>query len=65
MYMRIPILFEDNHLIAVNKPAGLLSKGDYRRKPSVISMVRDYIKPRDQKPGKVYRTLAHQLDRPV
>ncbi|HBH29073.1 MAG: RluA family pseudouridine synthase [Desulfofustis sp. PB-SRB1] len=63
--MRIPILFEDNHLIAVNKPAGLLSQGDYRREPSVISMVRDYIKQRDQKPGKVYCTLAHRLDRPV
>jgi 23S rRNA pseudouridine1911/1915/1917 synthase len=59
------IVYEDNHLIAINKPARLLTQGDDTGDPSARSLLYDYIKVRDQKPGNVYLHPAHRLDRTV
>jgi 23S rRNA pseudouridine1911/1915/1917 synthase len=61
----IEILHEDNHCLAVNKPAGLLSQGDSTGDPSVIDEVRDYLKVTYAKPGNVFVGLVHRLDRPT
>ena len=59
------ILYEDNHLIAVNKPFGMLSQGDISGDESVFDWVKNYIKEKYQKPGNVYLALLHRLDRPA
>ena len=59
------ILYEDNHLIAIEKPAGMLSQADLSGDLDVLSMVKGFIKRRDGKPGNVYLGLVHRLDRPV
>ncbi len=61
----LPILLEDNHLLVVNKPAGLLSQGDETGEVSLVDLVAADLKRRYQKPGKVYVGLVHRLDRPV
>jgi 23S rRNA pseudouridine1911/1915/1917 synthase len=63
--MQLQVLFEDNHLIAVNKPAGYLSQGDKTGDFSMVDAVKAYIKQRYDKPGDVYLGLVHRLDRPV
>jgi 23S rRNA pseudouridine1911/1915/1917 synthase len=63
--MKVEILYEDNHCLAVNKPAGVLSQGDETGDPSLVSWARDYLKKRYQKPGNVYVGLVHRLDRPT
>jgi len=59
------ILFEDNHLLILNKRAGLLSQGDITGDKSLVDLLKAYIKQRDNKPGNVFLGLAHRLDRPV
>ena len=61
----IPILFEDNHCLALDKPAGLLAQGDVTGDRSVVDLARDDLKQRYAKPGNVYVGLVHRLDRPV
>ncbi len=61
----IDILLEDNHCLAVNKPAGLLSQGDATGEPSLFDEARAYLKARYNKPGNVFVGLVHRLDRPV
>jgi 23S rRNA pseudouridine1911/1915/1917 synthase len=63
--MNLEVLFEDNHCLAVNKPAGLLSQADVSREPSLVEEVAAYLKTRYAKPGKVYVGLLHRLDRPT
>ena len=63
--MNIPILFEDNHVLAINKPAGLLSQGDHTGDASVVTLIKAYLKETYAKPGNVYLGLVHRLDRPV
>jgi 23S rRNA pseudouridine1911/1915/1917 synthase len=63
--MKIDVLYEDNHCLAVNKPSGLLSQGDATGDPSLVSWARDYLKARYGKPGNVYVGLVHRLDRPT
>jgi len=59
------VLFEDNHLIIVSKPAGYLSQGDSTRDMDMIKIVKAYIKKKYDKPGEVFLGLPHRLDRPV
>jgi 23S rRNA pseudouridine1911/1915/1917 synthase len=59
------VLHEDNHCLAVNKPAGWLSQADQTGDPSVVDLARQYLKARYNKPGNVYVGLVHRLDRPV
>jgi 23S rRNA pseudouridine1911/1915/1917 synthase len=63
--MNLEVLFEDNHCLAVNKPAGLLSQGDASGDPSLDELTAHYLKTRYAKPGNVYVGLLHRLDRPT
>ena len=63
--MNLDVLFEDNHCLAVNKPAGLLSQGDASGDPSLVDLATLYLKTRYPKPGNVYVGLLHRLDRPT
>lgn len=63
--MQPQILFEDNHLLVINKPSGVLAQGDNTKDRSVLDIVKNIIKIRDNKPGKVYLGLVHRLDRPT
>lgn len=59
------ILYEDNHLLAVVKPAGVLSQGDKTGDLDILTLGKEYIKHTYNKPGNVYLGLVHRLDRPV
>ena len=59
------LLFEDNHLLAVEKPINLLSQADHSGSSDLLSLLKDWIKQRDQKPGQVFLGLVQRLDRPV
>ena len=61
----LEVLYEDNHLISVNKPAGVLVQGDRSGEKSLMDVVKEYIRERYQKPGNVFLGLVHRLDRPV
>ncbi|MXX97223.1 MAG: RluA family pseudouridine synthase [Rhodothermaceae bacterium] len=58
-------LFEDNHLLTLDKPAGLLSQADSTGDPDVVTLAKEYIKHKYSKPGNVYIGLVHRLDRPT
>jgi 23S rRNA pseudouridine1911/1915/1917 synthase len=59
------ILYEDNHCLAVAKPAPLLTQGVPPGIPTLEAMVKSYLKERYHKPGNVYLGIPHRLDRPV
>ncbi|GHV23656.1 RNA pseudouridine synthase [Planctomycetales bacterium] len=59
------ILYEDNHLLVVNKPAGMLTQGDATGDRSLLDLGKEYLKEKYHKPGAVYLTPAHRLDRPA
>ena len=61
----IQVIYEDNHLIAINKPAGWLVQGDETGDLPLTEFVKDYIKKRYNKPGDVFLGVIHRLDRPV
>lgn len=63
--MSIQVLYEDNHLIAVNKPARMLVQGDKTGDSTIGDWVKRYIKDRYNKPGDVFLGVIHRLDRPV
>lgn len=62
--MNLEILYEDNHLLIINKPPGLLSQGDKTGDNSILDFAKKYIKIKYNKPGNVYLGLPHRLDRP-
>lgn len=59
------ILYEDNHLIAVNKVAGDLVQGDQTGDEPLVDKVKSYIKKKYNKPGAVFLGVIHRLDRPT
>src|SRR5438105_7999624 len=59
------VLFEDNHCVAVAKPAGLLTQGVPPGIVTLESLVKDYLRQRYGKSGRVYLGIPHRLDRPV
>jgi len=61
----IQILYEDNHLLAINKPAGVLVQGDATGDVPLVELGKDYIKHKYNKPGAVFLGVVHRLDRPV
>ncbi|MBS0201703.1 MAG: RNA pseudouridine synthase [Planctomycetes bacterium] len=63
--MELDILLEDGPLIAVNKPAGLLTQGVPHGHPTLEGAVKQYLKQTYSKPGNVYLGVPHRLDRPV
>lgn len=63
--MNIPIIFEDNHLLVVEKPPNVLSQEDRTGDADMLTLLKRDIKVRYNKPGNVYLGLVHRLDRPV
>ena len=61
----IEILYEDNHVIVVFKPCNILSQADNTGDIDMLTMIKDYLKVKYNKPGNVYLGLIHRLDRPV
>ncbi len=61
----LEILYEDNHLLVVNKPAGLPTMGVPEGTPTLLALAKDYIKHRYGKPGNVYLGVMSRLDAPV
>lgn len=59
------VLYEDNHLLVVNKPAGILSMGDDTGDTTIADMAGAYLKHKYNKPGNVFVGIVHRLDRPV
>ncbi len=59
------ILYEDNHLLAIDKPAGWLVQGDKTGDETLIDWGKGYLKEKYSKPGAVFLTPAHRIDRPV
>lgn len=61
----ISILYEDNHLLMVEKPVNIPVQADNSRDKDLLTMLKEDLKVRHQKPGNVYLGLVHRLDRPV
>lgn len=65
MKNNIEILYEDNHLLVVVKPVNILSQSDITGDNDMLSILKEYIKEKYNKPGNVYLGLVHRLDRPT
>ena len=63
MINNLKVLYEDNHIIVVLKPANVLSQEDSTKDLNMLNMVKAYIKEKYSKPGNVYVGLVHRLDR--
>ena len=61
----LQVLFEDNHLLIVNKRAGDITQGDKTGDKPLSEIVKEYIKHKYNKPGNVYLGVVHRLDRPT
>lgn len=61
----LDVLFEDNHLLVVNKPAGMLVHGDETGDYTLADLAKDYIREKYNKPGNIFIGVVHRLDRPV
>ena len=59
------VVYEDNHIIAVNKACGEVVQGDETGDETVLDVVKDFLKKKYNKPGNVYIGLPHRLDRPT
>jgi 23S rRNA pseudouridine1911/1915/1917 synthase len=59
------VLYEDNHLLIVNKAAGILVQGDSTGDVPLVELAKIYIKKKYEKPGEVFLGVVHRLDRPV
>lgn len=59
------IIFEDNHLLVVEKPRNVLVQGDDTKDIDLLTSLKLYLKEKYNKPGNVYLGLVHRLDRPV
>ena len=64
-HLESQIVFEDNHLLIINKRVGQLVQGDKTGDWSLLELLKDFIKKRDQKPGNVFLGLVHRIDRPT
>ena len=59
------VIYEDNHIIVVEKPVNIPSQGDKTGDIDMLTMIKEYLKQKYNKPGNVYLGLVHRLDRPV
>ncbi len=59
------VLHVDNHLLVVDKPAGMLAQGDATGDADLVTLAKAYLKERFERPGQVFVGLVHRLDRPV
>ena len=62
---KLEVLFEDNHLIAVNKPSGIPVQRDITEDEALVDIVKEYVKEKHNKPGDVFLGITHRIDRPV
>ena len=62
---KLAVIFEDNHLLVVNKPAMLPTMGVEASRPSLLSVAKEYIRHKYNKPGNVYLGIVSRLDAPV
>lgn len=63
--MEEQIVYEDNHLLVINKKVGQLVQGDKTGDESLLDSIKNFIKKRDHKPGNVFLGLVHRIDRPT
>ncbi|WP_442481377.1 RluA family pseudouridine synthase [Aeoliella sp. SH292] len=63
--MQLAVLYEDNHLLVVNKPPGLPTMGVAEDRASVLTVAKDYLRDKYNKPGNVYLGIVSRLDAPV
>lgn len=63
--MVLDVIYEDNHLLIINKPAGMLIQGDSTGDKPLVEHAKDYLKQKYNKPGAVFLGVVHRLDRPV
>ena len=63
--MKLEILYEDNHLLVINKPPGVLVQGDKTGDIPLVEHAKDYIKHKYNKPGAVFLGVVHRIDRPT
>jgi 23S rRNA pseudouridine1911/1915/1917 synthase len=61
----LQVLFEDNHIVIVNKRAGDITQGDKTGDKPLSDVVKEYIKDKYNKPGDVFLGVVHRLDRPT
>lgn len=61
----LKVVYEDNHIIVVIKPYNVPSQSDKTGDVDMLTLIKEYIKEKYQKPGNVYVGLVHRLDRPV
>lgn len=61
----LKVIYEDNHIIVVEKPVNVPSQGDKTGDIDMLTIIKNYIKEKYNKPGNVYLGLVHRLDRPV
>lgn len=62
---KIKVIYEDNHIIVVEKPVNIPSQGDKTGDLDMLTIIKEYLKEKYNKPGNVYLGLVHRLDRPV
>ena len=63
--MKLNVIYEDNHIIVVEKPANIPSQKDNTNDIDMLTIIKDYLKEKYDKKGNVYLGLVHRLDRPV
>ncbi len=61
----VKVIYEDNHLLVVEKPVNILSQGDDTNDKDMVNLLKNYVKEKYNKPGNVFIGLVHRLDRPV
>ena len=64
-YHNLQVLFEDNHLIIINKRTGDIIQGDKTKDTPLVEIVKEYLKIKHDKPGNVYLGVIHRIDRPT
>lgn len=65
MEEKLNVIYEDNHIIVVEKPVNIPSQGDKTGDVDMLTIIKEYLKEKYNKPGNVYLGLIHRLDRPV
>ena len=63
--IKLNVIYEDNHIIVVEKPVNIPSQGDKTGDIDMLTIIKQYLKEKYNKPGNVYLGLVHRLDRPV
>ena len=63
--VQVKVIFEDNHLLVIEKPVNVPMQADSSKDEDLLTMAKAYIKEKYDKPGEVYLGLVHRLDRPV